>query len=159
MGDEVKIQGNWAFVKEIQIFNTILKQFDQTDVIIPNSIVMSGTIMNLSNTPTRSIVINLNIPFNEDLDKVMAVMNKAVFSIPTIEQNKEPFIWIQNFKDHYMQVSVTISALQEGFWTTDYKARKALIDAFVENNIKVAFPTGVAYGEFGNATGSLKKVA
>ena len=157
-GDEVKIQGNWAFVKEIQIFHTILKQFDQTDIIVPNSLVMSGTITNYSNTPTRSLSIQLNIPFNEDLDKVMDIMKKAVYSIPTIEQDKEPFFWIQNFKDHYIQLSVMISALQEGFWNTDFLARKALIEAFVENNIKIAYPTGVTYGEFGYGDGSLKKV-
>ncbi len=149
VGDEIKIQGFWAFVKEVQIFHTVLEQFDQTEVIIPNSIVMSGTIHNLSSTPTRSITVALKVPFGEDMDRVMSILKEAVYSIPEVDKDAKPFIWITDFESHYMQVSGGFSTSQEGYWDTDYEVRKAVIKAFVKHNIKVTYPTGAAFGQFG----------
>ncbi len=149
VGDEVKIQGYWAFVKKIQIFHTVLQNFDQTDTIIPNSVITSGTIENLSATSTRSISILLRIPFGEDLDKIIQLTKEAAYSIPEVDQSSKPFFWITNFETHYMQMYAGFSVSQEGFWDTDYKVRKTLIDSFVKHNIKVAYPEGVSYGEFG----------
>ena len=143
------MQGFWAYVKEIQIFHTVLENFDQTEAILPNSVIMSGTIENLSATPTRSISIVVGIPFGEDIGKVMRVLMEAVYSVPEVDQSAEPFLWIRDFESHYMKMSAGFSTSNEGFWTTDYKVRKAVIDAFVKHKIKVAYPTGVEYGAFG----------
>ena len=149
VGDEVKVQGYWAFVKEIQIFHTVLENFDYTEVILPNSVIMSGTVENLSRTPVRSISIVLRIPFGEDLDRVISLVKEAAYSFPEVDKEDEPFIWVMDFETHFMQVSAGFKAAQEGFWDTDYKVRKAVIDSFVQNNIKVAYPEGVTFGEFG----------
>jgi len=92
VGDEVKVQGFWAFVKDIQIFHTVLQNFDQTEAIIPNSLIMSGTIQNLSSMPTRSIAILLRVPFGEDLDRVVEIVKEAAFSVPNVEKEKKPLI-------------------------------------------------------------------
>lgn len=149
VGDEVKIQGYWAFVKEIQIFHTILKKFDQTLVVIPNSVIMSGTIENNSATPTRSIKIKLNVPYSEDLNKVQELLISAAFSIPEVDQNKKPFFWIQGYETHFIRISIAFSTTQEGFWNTEVKVNKAVIQALRDNEIKVAYPTGVTFGQFG----------
>ncbi len=152
VGDEVKIKGYWAFVKEIQIFHTVLKKFDQTTAIIPNSVIMNGTIENLSQTPTRSVKIKLNVPYNEDLDKIQKLLTDAAFSVPEIDQNKKPFFWIQGYETHFIKISIAFSTTQSGFWATEVKVNKAVIKALTDNDIRVAYPTGVAFGQFGGDT-------
>lgn len=150
IGDEVKIQGHWAFVKNILIFHTVLKNFDQTTTIIPNSVVMSGTIQNLSQTPTRSISVKLNIPYNEDLNKVQQLLMDAAYSVPEVDQNQKPFFWIQGYESHFIKISMAFSTPQSGFWNTEVKVNKAIIKTLTDNNIKVAYPTGVTFGQFGD---------
>ncbi len=149
VGDEVKVQGLWAFVKEIQIFHTVFTNFDQTDTIIPNSVVMSGTIQNMSDTPIRGISIKLAIPFEEDIDRIMQIVKEAAYSIPEVDRSKEPFYWITNHESHHMQMFVGFKIPQKGFWNTDFKVRKAIIDACVQNKLKVVYPEGIDFGEFG----------
>ncbi len=149
VGDEVKLQGIWAFVKEIQIFHTVFANFDNTETIIPNSVVMNGTIQNMSQTSTRGISIKLAIPFEEDLDKVMYIVKEAAYKIPEVDKSKEPFFWITNHEPHNMQMYVGFKIPQEGFWTTDFKVRKSIIDACVKHKLKVVYPEGVGYGAFG----------
>lgn len=91
----------------------------------------------------------LKVPFEEDLDKIVDLVTKAAFSFPEVDSSEKPFIWITDFESHYMQISLGFSASQEGFWTTDFKVRKAVIDAFVKNKVKVAYPEGISHGEFG----------
>lgn len=152
VGDEVKIDGHWTYVKEIQIFHTILENFDHTEVIIPNSVITSGTIQNMSSTPIRDITIVLLIPFEESLDRVLEVVNDAVYSIPEIIKDAKPFFWILDNDSHAMKVSIGYSTSQEGYWDTDFKLRKTVINAFAEHKIKVSYPVGVAFGEFGKWT-------
>lgn len=149
IGDELKIQGFWAFVKEIQIFHTVLEQFDKTEVIIPNSIIMSGTIHNLSSTPDRSITVVLKIPFEEDVKKVIHILKEAVYSRPEIDKKARPFIRITDFETHYIEVIVAFPTIQEGYWSTDYEVRMAVIDTFAKHRIKVTYPEGADFGEFG----------
>jgi small conductance mechanosensitive channel len=149
VGDEVKIDGHWTYVKEIQIFHTILENFDHTEVIIPNSVITSGTIQNMSSTPIRDITIVLLIPFEESLDRVLEVVNDAVYSVPEIIKDAKPFFWILDNDSHAMKVSIGYSTSQEGYWDTDFKLRKTVINAFAEHNIKVSYPVGVAFGEYG----------
>ncbi len=149
VGDEVKIQGYWAYVKKIQIFHTVLENFDETEAIIPNSMIMSGTIDNLSATPTRSITIVMRIPFGEDFDKVIRLVKEAAYSVPEVDKEAKPFIWILDFEPYNMHVSAGFPAKQEGFWDTDYEVRKRVIETFAKNNVKVVYPEGATFGEFG----------
>lgn len=147
IGDEVKIQGSYSFVKEIQIFHTVLKNFDNTETIIPNSIVMSGTIQNMSKPEIRRILTTVRVAFNEDLEKVETVIKEVASSMPGVIT--EPRIWYSNFDPHFIQLTAVFEANQDGFWTVSHASRKNLIQAFAKHNIKVAYPTGVVLGEYG----------
>jgi small conductance mechanosensitive channel len=151
VGDEVKIKGNWSFVKEIQMFHTVLKKFDQTEVIIPNSAIINDGIHNLSATSTRSISILVRVPFHEDLDRVLKIVKDAAYTIPEIDKSGEPFFWISDMETHFTPVYANFKTTQEDFWNTDYKVRRAVINALGEHNVKVAYPTGIGLGEFGSA--------
>lgn len=150
LGDEVKIQGYWAFVHEIQIFHTILRNFDNTIVTIPNNIIMSGSIHNLSSQVMRALSIQLTLPYSEDIDKVRQLIIDAAFSIPKVDTNNEPFFWIRGYKEYGIEISLKFNTTQEGFWTTEVAVNKAIIEKLNEHKVKVAYPMGVVFGQFGS---------
>ena len=76
-------------------------------------------------------------------------MTDAAFSIPEVDKNKKPFFWIQAYETHFIRISIAFSTTQEGFWNTEVKVNKAVIKALTEQGIQVAYPTGVAFGQFG----------
>ena len=151
VGDEVKIKEFRAYVKEIQIFHTILRKFDQTQVTIPNNLLMTSPIHNLSANKIRSIELEINLPFYEDLAKVVVLLKEAAYSIPeVIKEEEEPFIRINNFSTHSVLVKAYFKVPQEYFWDTDFKVRKAVMEIFASNKVQVAYPEGVSFGEFGS---------
>ncbi len=150
VGDEVKIKGFRAIVKEIQLFYTVLKNFDQTEVTIPNNVLMTSPVHNLSADKVRSIELDIHVPFHEDIDKVVQIIKDASYVIPNVIQEEDPFIWITQFGTHTMQIKIFIKAHKEDFWDTNFKVNRAVMQTFAEHKIKVAYPEGVSFGEFGS---------
>lgn len=148
--DEVIVQGDWVYVKEIHIFHTIFRNFDGTIIIMPNSFVMSGKIQNNSYPEERGIKFKLNVPYTEDLNKIYDLLVEAASGIPEINTEKKPFFWIQKFDDYFIRISIQFKAKQEGFWSTEVKANKAFYEILTKNNIKITYPIGAAFGKYGD---------
>ncbi|MFK7906515.1 MAG: mechanosensitive ion channel family protein [Chitinophagales bacterium] len=149
VSDEVKLQGKWLFVKEIQIFHTIFKEFDNTMLIIPNSMILNGTIQNLSTLPNRKMAVKVNVPYTEDFFKVKQLITDTVYAIPEIDSSIKPFMYLSDYGEHYIKLSLSFALDPKKYWVANPKVNDAVIKALYDNKIQVAYPTGVAYGEFG----------
>ena len=55
VGDLIEAQGHLGFVKEIQIFVTIINTLDNLRVIIPNGVLSNGSLTNLNAEPHRRV--------------------------------------------------------------------------------------------------------
>lgn len=150
VGDEVKIKGFWGYIHEIQIFHTVLRNFDKTLVVIPNGVIMNDVIHNLSAQEIRAIKIKLTLPYSEGVEKVQRLVTEAAFSIPKVDSTKKPFFWIRGYKEYGIEISLNFITSQEGFWDTEVAVNKAVIAKLKENKVKVAYPMGVAFGQFGD---------
>lgn len=149
VSDEVKLQGKWLFVKEIQIFHTIFKEFDNTMLIIPNSAILSGPIQNLSALPNRKMAVKVNVPYTEDFFKVKQLIIDTVYAIPEIDSSIKPFMYLKDYGEHYIKLSLSFALDPKKYWVANPKVNEAVIKALYDNNIQIAYPTGVAYGKFG----------
>lgn len=80
IGDYISVTGSSeGTVKEIEIMFTTLQTANMQQVIIPNSYIVSNTIINYSNYPTRRIVITVSANLKSDYasfrEKAVAAMN------------------------------------------------------------------------------------
>lgn len=69
-GDTVLIAGQEGTVEHVRIFHTRLRTAQNHDVILPNSAITAGPIVNYTARPQRRIDIALNIGYGEDLGRV-----------------------------------------------------------------------------------------
>lgn len=67
VGDAVTVGGETGKVEEITIFNTILNTADNQRKIIPNSIISSGVITNITANPVRRIDLIVGIGYDDDI--------------------------------------------------------------------------------------------
>jgi len=70
VGDFIEAQGHTGSVKEIQIFNTILKTPDNKTIIIPNGGLSTDSIVNFSTEETRRVDFTFGIGYNDNIDQV-----------------------------------------------------------------------------------------
>lgn len=149
VGDEVKVDKSWGFVHEIKIFHTVIRNFDRTLTTIPNSKVIGGAIRNMSASPIRRIAIELNIPYTEDFNKAKSVLVEAVANVPNITDERPVRFNIKEFSDHFIRVKIVSFAALKGFWGTERNVKETIVNTLVKHNIKVAYPTGITFGEHG----------
>ena len=84
VGDYIEAQGYQGTVKEIQIFNTIIRTNDAQTVIIPNGVLSTGMMKNYSTEKYRRVDIDFQFAYGSDLDEV----KQAILEI----QQRHPLI-------------------------------------------------------------------
>lgn len=107
VGDTIEAQGHVATVREIQIFNTILKTPDNRTVIIPNGALSNSSLVNISMEEHRRLDMRFTVSLGEDVDKVKVLMQEAIeadtrvlkdpaYAVALLEMNEKGLIFGAN---------------------------------------------------------------
>ena len=70
VGDYIEAQGYAGTVKDIQIFNTIIRTNDAQTIIIPNGGLSTGSLKNYSTEPYRRVDLSFQFAYGTDLQQV-----------------------------------------------------------------------------------------
>lgn len=77
IGDYIEAQGYAGFVREIQIFHTIICTSDNKSIIVPNGGLSTGSVNNWSREDYRRVDLVLGISYGDDIDAA----RKAILEI------------------------------------------------------------------------------
>ena len=143
VGDVVKIAGTSGLVEEVNIRRTVLRDMDGIVHIIPNSEIRVAS--NLTRNWSR---VNINIPvsYNEDIDKVFAVLNKVGSQLAQDEQFKDSIITapqvlrVDNFADSAIEIKMLGDTKPMKQWEVTGELRKRVKKAFDEEHIEIPWP-------------------
>lgn len=86
VGDFIEAQGYMGTVKQIQIFNTIIRTNDAQTVIIPNGTLSTGMLKNYSTEPYRRVDLDFQFVYGTDLNKVKEAIQEIQKRNPLILQ-------------------------------------------------------------------------
>mgnify|MGYP002524008419 CR=1 FL=1 len=125
VGDYIEAQGYAGTVKEIQIFNTILRTTDAQTVIIPNGGLSTGSMKNYSTERYRRVDLAFNVAYGSDLDEVKAAISEIQRACPQILQGPvsdspvvaAPWIGLSQLGDSGLVVNTRSWCLGTDYWT------------------------------------------
>lgn len=149
IGDIVEIHGQKGRVTEIQIFNTIVTNFDNNSAIIPNGLAIDDVMVNHSDKGYERIDLTMYMPYDEDFDRVESIIKDALKSIPEVIQEPEPFVGIAAWESHNIRLDVMPYAHPDHFWTVYYESYRKTKKAMADAGIKFAYSEGVELGPIG----------
>lgn len=141
VGDLVDIQGVVGHVEEIQVFNTIINTLENKKVIMPNGVATSGLMTNLSANDFLRVDLNVAMPYEEDFDRVRAIIMDAITSTPKVLKDPAPYVEIEKFDAHNILLAVRPHATCEDYWDVYFGVYKNVKDALGKAGIKVAYPS------------------
>ncbi len=121
VGDYITAQGHSGTVKEIQIFNTILKTPDNKTIIIPNGGLSTESMTNYSTEPTRRVEWTFGIAYGDNSDKAKEVLGKLIESDNRIMKDPEPFIAIKELADSSVNFTVRAWVKSEDYWAVFFQ--------------------------------------
>ena len=74
LGDVITAAGHTGTVQDIGLFATILLTPDNMKIIVPNSAITGGSIVNITTMGTRRMTVDVGVEYGADLAKVQEVL-------------------------------------------------------------------------------------
>lgn len=140
VGDWVEMQGYSGTVKEIQIFNTILKTPDNKTIIIPNSPISTDSLVNYSTEPKRRVDFTLGIGYDDDIDAAKKVILDVIKADERVHKDPEPFIAVAELADSSVNFTLRVWVDSVDYWGVYWDNLEAFKKALDANGISIPYP-------------------
>ena len=138
--DEVTVGGVSGKVTNIGISATRLKSVDNRDLIVSNSAVWGGTIINNSSLGERRLDMVFGISYDADIDKAIDVLKTTASQQALVKDKPEPWAKVVNLNESSVDLELRI-------WcdAADYKNLKVSLpqpvkEAFDKAGIGIPYP-------------------
>src|SRR6202171_4301057 len=95
LGDEITVDNHTGIVENIQMRATTLRTSEGEQVIAPNSLVYTGTIINRTRYPTRLFTLTAKIPSGVPVDGLAEKIKEELQSRPEITKDPPPHVGLQ----------------------------------------------------------------
>jgi len=140
VGDFIEAGGVAGTVKEVQIFTTIIHTGDNKKIIVPNSQIMDGTIINFSGNDNRRVDLVFGCGYGDDIDKVYSVLQEIIARDERILQDPEPSIALNTLGDSSVNFNVRPWCKKEDYWGVYNGVTEQVKRKFDEAGLNIPFP-------------------
>nr|WP_223669371.1 mechanosensitive ion channel domain-containing protein [Kangiella shandongensis] len=140
VGDFIEAQGHSGTVKEIQIFNTILKTPDNKIIIIPNAPISKDSMINYSMEATRRVDFLLGIGYDDDIDQAKKVIMDVITADERVHKDPEPFIAVKELADSSVNFAVRVWVDSGDYWGVYFDNLEAVKKALDAKGISIPYP-------------------
>ena len=95
IGDEITVDNHTGVVENIEMRTTTLRTSDGEEVLTPNSLVYTGTIINRTRYPTRLFTLTAKVPAGMALDGLVERVREQLKGRPDIARDPPPHVGLQ----------------------------------------------------------------
>jgi small conductance mechanosensitive channel len=140
VGDFIEGGGVAGVVEQVQIFTTIMRTGDNKQIIMPNSQIMSGEIVNYSAKPTRRVDLVAGCGYDDDLDKVRKVLEDIVAAEERILEDPAPTIAVSELADSSVNFVVRPWVNSGDYWPVLFALTEQIKKRFDAEGISIPYP-------------------
>jgi potassium-dependent mechanosensitive channel len=110
VGDRVVVGDQQGYVRRISVRATEVETFDRASVIVPNSELITGRVVNWSHRDWRGAVnVKVGVAYDADPDEVIAILKKCAEDHPKVLPNPAPSVSLDEFGDNALIFTVRVS--------------------------------------------------
>lgn len=139
-GEYIEAAGAAGSVDSVQIFATTLTTPDNKIVVIPNSAILGGNIVNYSRMPTRRIDLVIGVSYAADLAKTKAVLENVVKANSSVLAAPEPQVAVAELGDSCVNFVVRPWVNGDDYWSVRFALMEAIKNGLDEAGIEIPFP-------------------
>lgn len=141
VGDLVTIGGgNTGTVEEIQIFNTVLKTLDNKRIIVPNGVVTSNVMTNISGQGEIGVELTYGIDYGDNIDKAREVILQVGRNCPYILDTPAQGVVVAELADSSVNLATRPFCKSEHYWDTYFYMQENVKKEFDKAGISFPFP-------------------
>lgn len=139
-GDMVDVAGISGVVQRVDIFQTIFKTGDNKKIIVPNSQITGGAIINYSAEARRRIDLVIGISYDSDLRQAKQILDEILSADSRILKDPAPVVAVSALADSAVQLIVRPWVDAEHYWPVYWATLEKIKLAFDEQGIEIPFP-------------------
>jgi small conductance mechanosensitive channel len=139
-GEYIEAAGTAGSVDSVQIFATTLTTPDNKVVVVPNSAILGGNIVNYSRMPNRRIDLLIGVSYAADLAKTKEVLEKTVKANSGVLADPAPQIAVAELADSSVNLVVRPWVKSEDYWTVRFELMEAIKNELDQAGIEIPFP-------------------
>jgi small-conductance mechanosensitive channel len=143
VGDMLVIDGQWGMVKEIRVRSTIFQTFDRYFLIIPNSDLISGKILNwtYAGWGINRLTLKVGVSYVSDPRKVTHIIEEVCRANPRVIGEPPPQIFFEAYGDSSLNFNIWVHlGTPSDRIPATHELNSAIFEAFAAQGIEIPFP-------------------
>ena len=142
VGDYIEAAGTSGSVCEVGLFYTKLNTPDKKLVQVPNSKIVTDSIVNYSNATERRVEFLLSTSYDDEVEKVRSVLTTLLNEHPLVlqEEGKTPVAHVKEFRDNDILYVARAWCANKDYWTVYFDIMDAVQSTFEKNGISFTYP-------------------
>lgn len=117
LGDIVEVAGVMGKVQEIRIFSTIINTPDNKELIVPNGLITSDVITNLTSKGNRRVDLVIGVSYDDDIKTAKQIITDTLTAHPLILDDPGISVFLLELADSSINFAVRPWVKVEDYWT------------------------------------------
>lgn len=138
-GDFVSINNIEGKIHNIKLLTIELITFSNEKIVLPNSTVLNGNIINYSALAIRRVNMEFSVAYGSDMDKVEETLRKVAEDHPQVLKSMKISIFMKSHDDSAIIYSVKVWANNNDYFTVKNSFPRLVYDAFEKEGIVIPF--------------------
>jgi small-conductance mechanosensitive channel len=143
VGDLLVIDGQWGTVKEIRVRSTIFETFDRSVLIIPNSELISGKVLNWTHygRGINRLTLKVGVACDSDVRQVTRLLTEICQANPRVVAEPPPQVYFAAYGDSSLDFTIWVHVKTPDDRTpATHELNSAICETFQQHGIEIPLP-------------------
>ncbi len=140
VGDFVNINGESGTVEAVSIFQTRLRGADNQTIVLPNSLITSDSIINMTPDTMRRIALVIGIGYDDDIDAARAAAMGVMLDDARVLPEPEPSVLVYELGESSVNLGIRCHVGNADYFVTKCELTERIKKAFDRDGISIPFP-------------------
>ena len=139
LANGVSINGVEGKVHNIKLLTVELITFANLKIVLPNSTVLNGNIINYSALAIRRVDMKFTVAYGSDMNKVEEVLKKVASEHPLVLKSMKINIYMESHDNSAITYAVKVWANNGDYFAITHSFPRLVYDAFKAEGITIPF--------------------